>query len=145
MSYNPNASGIPSVARASSRNSLNDSGSPLLKGTPVRATATGIDVVDVSVEAEVFLIIGIVRSDTADSLQGEVIGCGLLEDITTSIVVGSGVWLSKTGTLTDVKPSIGVGGFLVGDWVIRLGVIAKNTSNPVLKDLLINIQIIGQL
>jgi hypothetical protein len=55
------------------------------------------------------------------------------------------MYIDKTGNLTDIKPSIGVNSFIAGDFVISVGVIAKNATNPANKDLVISIDVIGQL
>lgn len=145
MSYNPLAKGTPPLARAAARASQNNSGLTILKGTPVRLTPTGMLTIDVSDESHVDSIAGIVKSDVAPSAIGEVVGSGTVYDITTSFAVGDAVYISKTGALTNIKPSIGVAGFTAGDFVVRIGVIARNTDNVLLKDLLISMQIMGQL
>ena len=145
MTYNPAARGTPAIARAASRLALNNSGGLVLKATPVRLTPTGMFSIDVSIESEALAIAGLVRADTADTATGEVISGGLLENISTSATIGDIMYVSKLGDLTNVKPSLGVSGYVAGDWVIRAGVVAKNSDNPLLKDLLVNIQIIGEL
>ena len=55
------------------------------------------------------------------------------------------LYVSKTGGVTNVKPSIGVDGFTAGDVIIRLGVVSKNRDNPSNKDLIVNVAIIGVL
>jgi len=32
-----------------------------------------------------------------------------------------------------------------GDWIVRVGVVVKNESNPLLKDLLVNVQVVGSI
>jgi len=145
MTYNPANVGVPAVARSAAKLATNNTGNTVYKATPARISISGIESIDVSNEAEANAIAGIVRSDISDANEGEIVSAGLLENITTSAAIGDIMYVSKVGDLTNIKPSIGVNGFVSGDWIIRVGVIAKNSSNPVLKDLLVNIQIIGEL
>jgi hypothetical protein len=145
MSYNPANVGTPPLARAASNPEPNNSGGTLAKATPVRITSTGINTIDVSSEAEANAIAGIVRADISDLGTGEVVNNGKIEDITTSAAIGDVLYVDKSGGLTNIKPSVGVNSFVALDWVVRVGVVCKNASNPLLKDLLINLQIIGQL
>lgn len=145
MTYNPNNQGIPTLARAISRLSQNNTGNLILKATPVRLSSSGIAAVDVSVENSANAIAGLTRTNIPDTNSGEIINTGILEDVTTSATIGDIIYVSKTGGLTNIKPSIGINGFLVGDWVIRVGVVVKNNSNPLLKDILVDLQIVGEL
>ena len=145
MTYNPINRGVPTISRAASRLTANNSGVLIAKATPVRVTSTGLALIDVSVESQVNGVAGLTNDAVSNASQGEVISGGLIEDITTSAAVGEPVYISKTGVITNIKPSVGSGGFVSGDWAIRVGVIAKNNNNPLLKDILVNIQIVGQL
>lgn len=135
------------AAKANEINFLNLSGSPIAKLTPVRIdVAGGINTINVSNEAEALAIVGLVRpSSIADSSSGQVVTGGILEDVTTTALFGDILYVSKTGGVTTTKPSIGSGGFVAGDFVIRLGVIAKDVTNPAQKNLIVNITIVGQL
>jgi hypothetical protein len=55
------------------------------------------------------------------------------------------VYISKLGTLTNIKPSLGINGFGEGDFIIKIGMIAQNADNVLNKDLLVGIQVMGQL
>lgn len=145
MSYNPNDFGVTPLSRASGPDALNATGSSIPKGVPVRLTFAGMATVDPSVESQVDSIAGITSSAVSDSTTADIISAGLLEDITVSFAVGSAVYLGTDGFLTNVKPAIGSGGFVSGDFVVRMGVITKNVSNPAKKDMLVNIQIVGML
>lgn len=145
MSYNPNDFGVTPLSRASGPDAENATGSSIPKGTPVRLTFAGMATVDPSVESQVDSIAGITNSAVSDSTTADIISAGLLEEITVSFAVGSAVYLGKDGFLTNTKPSIGSGGFVSGDFVVRMGVITKNVSNPAKKDMLVNIQIVGML
>ena len=148
MSFNPNfkGSGNVSVAKTTSADFINNSGSSLNKGVPVRLDINGeLMPIDPSIEAHVSAIAGIVSQSISDNQSGSIINSGRLEDFITSATIGSPLYLAKDGSITDVKPSIGVGGFVEGDFAVLLGIVAKNTVNPANKDLLIRIQLIGQL
>ena len=129
-----------------SDNRSNNTGSTINKGTPLRINSSGeLDFVNVSVEDEVLNIIGVANQSISDGSIGSTTANGKVEDITTSFNLGDTVWLSKAGALTNIKPSIGVDGFVSGDIVVFIGVIAKNESNPSLKDLIVFIERQGQL
>lgn len=114
--------------------------------TPVYVNASGdIAAVDPSFESKSFGSVGIVVSDISSAQFGDIACFGRMLNITTSTSFGDILYVSKTGTLTNVKPSIGVGGFISGDWVIRVGVVCKNIATPTNKDLLVNIVVQGQL
>lgn len=145
MSYNPNDFFPPAISRSAGPDASNASGSSIGKGVPVRLTASGMALVDPSVESQVDGIAGITRTSVATGTSGDIVSAGLLEDISTSIAVGFPAYLGSDGLLTGSKPSIGTAGFDVGDFIVRLGIVSENTSNPSLKDLLVNIQIVGML
>lgn len=124
----------------------NNTGSLISKGTPVRINASGtLELIDVNVEAEVDAVVGITAEDIADSASGYVVFGGRLTEISTAIAVGSAVYISKVGLLTSTKPSIGVNGFVAGDYIVRVGTIIVNKDNPANKDFLINISDATQL
>lgn len=146
MSYNPLAAIPPEAVKANARPGVNSTGSTITKGTPVRITPSGtLALIDPSVESQVDGLAGLVKNNVLDGDSVDVISAGTIENITTTASVGDTVYMSKTGGITNIKPSIGVGGFVAGDWIVRLGVIAKNQTNPLLKDIIVNIQFIGQL
>ena len=145
MSYSPLLTGIPVIARSTGLRATNATGGNLLKGTAIRMTPTGALLVDVSVEDSANAIAGIVKTNFSGGSVGEVVSSGIIEDITTPYVVGTVLYIAKDGSLTDSKPTFGVNGFTFGDWVIRVGVVGKNITNPLMKDLLVNISIVGQL
>lgn len=125
---------------------LNDSGSAIAAGTPVRINATGgISPLDPSVEAEALAVVGITKASINNGEQGVVVAHGKIENITTTAALNDRLYVSATGGITESQPDIGIGGFLAGDFVISLGVVSKNLTNPANKDLIINIEIIGQL
>lgn len=125
---------------------LNNSGAPIVAFTPIRVDTNGdMQTTDVSYESHAFSAIGILKEDTPESSSGVVVTSGKLENIPGSFSFGDAIFISKTGGLTNVKPDVGVDGFAEGDWIIKLGVVTKNQSNPTLLDLIIQVQLIGQL
>ena len=124
----------------------NDSGVILNKAIPVRAKANGdLDFINVSVEADVFAIVGVTSENILVGSTGGVISAGRIETITTTFAFGDPVYVSKSGGLTNIKPEVGVGGFVGGDFIVRVGTIAKNETNPTLKDLVLELHLVGQL
>ena len=124
----------------------NLTGVTINKGTPVRMNAAGdVDFIDPAIEIQVLAIAGIASDDIPNGVEGIIVTSGKVCDLTTSFAHGDSIWLSKTGGLTDIKPSEGVGGFVEGDFVVMLGVVAKNEQNNSLKDLILHIDIMGQL
>lgn len=144
MTYNPNASGTPQISRSTSRIALNNSGSSLAKFLPVKIIASGISTVNPSLEGDIDSFAGLTRTLINNGNQGEVVNSGIIEDTGVAFAVGDVIYLSKSGGVTNVKPSIGVGGFVSGDFIVRLGVITQN-ANPSLRDAIIFIQFLGQL
>lgn len=143
MSFRPYNS-LAASALEDSR--TNQTGATILKGTPVRINSLGrLDFVNVSIEAEALAIAGVASQSILDGTSGSFLSSGKIIDITTTAALGDVLYVAKNGSLVNTKPSIGVGGFVAGDFVISVGVIARNESNPVLKDLIINIDIQGQL
>ena len=148
MTFNPNFTAIssPESSKTTSAQFLNANVNPILKGTPVRLDVNGnLQLIDPSSEDDVTAIAGVVDSDILPGNTGDVVNSGRLDNISTTAAIGSPLYIDKNGALTDIKPSIGVNGFQAGDFVVFLGVVAKNKVNPSNKDLLVRIQLIGQL
>lgn len=125
---------------------VNNSGSAIPALIPVRLNSTGqLETIDVSSESSVMSIVGVTEQIIADWTEGYVITQGKHENITTGFNFGDYIYVSKTGTLTNVYPTVGVAGFIAGDFAIRVGVIAKNDTFPLQKDVFISLAIIGQL
>jgi len=149
MSYSPlfrGANGKTS-ARSTETGYQNGTGSTLTKATPVATNASGQLVkADVSTEALSLAFVGLCGLDIPSAATGMISNAGRLENITTSFAVGDPVWLGKTaGTLTNINPNEGIGGFVEGDFVIFVGVIVKNEFNGSLKDIQLMLQVVGQL
>jgi hypothetical protein len=149
MTYNPRLKGaILTVGSVSSElpERINDSGSSINKTDPIRLDASGnIQKIDPSVEAQALACIGVAKSSISNGSSTAIVSQGRLEDVTTAGTFGDPLYVSKSGGLTNVKPSVGVNGFVEGDFVIFVGIVAKNQTNPLLKDLMINIRVVGQL
>jgi hypothetical protein len=125
---------------------LNNSGSTIVKGTPVTLTNAGtLKTVDVSVLSDAYNVVGVAKTDISDSTAGYVIVSGVLDNLTTSLSFGDAVFVSKLGTLTSTLPEVGVDGFTANDFILRVGSIFKNTTTPTQKDLLVNISVIARL
>jgi len=124
----------------------NNTGVTIGRGTPVRMNSNGDpDFVDVSIETQIISIAGVSQDDIPNGKKGVFVTSGRVRDLTTTFDFGDTVYISKTGGLTNVLPSIGVDGFVAGDFVVMLGVVAKNEDNPAFKDLILHIDIMGQL
>ena len=148
MTYNPNFTGNNTVPASASVKGTenNNSGFTIAQLTPVRITSTGdLGTVDPSIEAQVQAIAGLVGGDILNGSSGDIVSGGRILNITTASIFGTQLYLSKTGGVTATQPDIGTAGFVVGDFVVSLGVIAKNASNPSNKDFIVRILLVGQL
>ncbi len=143
MSYNPFTKS--SFGQGVGRVNQNQSGISIPKGSPVMLTSSGMALVDVSNEANVDALAGVVKEDVTNSSTGNIVSSGTIENVITSFAIGSTVYINKIGLLTNVKPSLGVNGFGEGDFVVKIGMIAPNGVNPTNKDLLVGIQVMGVL
>ena len=123
----------------------NSTGSPISALIPVTSIGGNIDGIDVSTEDEVMSIVGVTRTSIANGTQGPVVLVGLIKNVTITGNFDDIVYVDKTGALSITKPEIGVGSFVAGDFIIRVGKIVKNKDNPSNKDLLVRISIVGQL
>lgn len=124
----------------------NNSGStiPILK--LVKQNSSGvISPVDASVEADVENIVGVTMAAILNTAAGDVGFSGLIKNVTTSFLVGDVIYLSKTGGYISTAPEIGSNSFVAADWVVRVGQITKNSTNPSNKDFKLEIEVIGQL
>lgn len=149
MTYNPRLRGSTldvAAVRAAIPARLNGSGGSLNKGQPVRLDSSGqLLTVDPAVEAQARACLGLAATSISPSGSSEVIIQGRLENVTVPGSVGEVLYVSKTGVLTNVQPSIGVGGFVAGDFVVSVGVIASNLTNPLLTDVMVDVKVVGQL
>ena len=124
----------------------NDSGVTIAALQPVCIDSSGnAKAVDVSSFDDAVKVAGVAIAAIPDGSEGAIATSGILEDISTSIDFGGYVYVSKTGQLTATAPTEGVAGFVAGDFVIRIGAVVRNADSPSQKDLLIQIQAMGQL
>ena len=134
------------TAKSLSRAFSNNTGSTINKATPLRLTDVGgVASINVSDESSANAIAGLVRNNIVNGGTEHLVFSGIVEKITTLAGVGDIMYISKVGDLTNTKPSTGVNGFTDGDWIIRVGTIVRNYDNPLLKDILVNIQVVGVL
>ena len=121
MSYNPLTATIPDSVLSNARPGTNSTGSTIIKATPVKIETAGtLGLVDPSVEADIDGLAGLVKDNVTDGSAVDVVSAGTIENITTLANVGDTLYLSKAGSLTNQKPSIGVAGFVAGDWIVRV-------------------------
>jgi len=124
---------------------INDTGSTILRLTPVIINSNGtISPVNVSNETALS-IAGVSAVNIANGESGEVSFSGRIKNIVTSASLGDVIYIDKSGFITNSKPSDGLNGFTAGDFIIRVGIVVKNESNPAAKDLLVSIILEGQL
>jgi hypothetical protein len=148
MSYSPKYTGrkTDAIALNVGEDIGNTSGLTLLRATPVRIDGNGnLNTIDVSVEAQALAVAGVTLENILDGTKGPLASSGRVLNIVTTANNGDVLYVSKTGGLTNIKPDIGVGGFVAGDFVIRMGVLFKNEDVITQQDLLLNIEVIGQL
>jgi len=126
---------------------INNSGSTILKGSPVSMNTSGeLQLVDVSVPGSASKISGVAADNIPNGSSGLVCVAGVIADLSTSLNFGDAVFAGSTaGTITGDEPQNGVDGFVVDDYVIRLGVIIKNPTVLTQKDLIVNFYIVGTL
>lgn len=124
----------------------NNSGATILKAAPVRSAAgEATNSIDLSVESNAISIIGVAAADIIDGASGSIVTSGRVLDITTTAGLDDLLWVSKSGTLTNSPPTVGVNGFAAGDFVVMIGVVVKNQTDAGKKDLIVHRQIVGQL
>ncbi|MDD1475167.1 hypothetical protein MEO41_28460, partial [Dolichospermum sp. ST_sed4] len=105
-----------------------------------------IQTVDVTTEANAMATVGVAEAAIIDTASGGVITNGLVTNITTSFAFGDAIFIAPSGNLTNIYPSIGnADGFTASMFVVRVGVISKNSVTPANKDLIVSVSIIGQL
>lgn len=114
----------------------NNTGIPILKGTPVRINSFGeLDVVNISDITHATKIVGVTAESIDTGDIGTVAISGKVYDIATSADFGDIVYIDKFGGLTNIMPEVGINSFTNGDFFVRVGMITRNTNNPTQKDL----------
>ena len=128
----------------------NNSGATITAFTPVKMDSSANEILSDAKAENVKSLIGITQVDINDTEDKKVVTHGRLEGIDAvagiaTANIGQMVYLSSIGGLTTIVPSVNVNGFVSGDFVVSLGVLAKSLIDPAKVDLLINIDIVGQL
>jgi len=123
----------------------NTSGSSIAAEVPVCSVSGDMELIDVSDEAKIFALAGITKAAVNNGAKGTIVTAGLLKNVSITGNVDDPVFISKSGGLTTTKPSLGVAGFVAGDFVVQVGVLLENQSNPANKDLKINFEMRGQI
>ena len=147
MTYSPNFRGTSATsARALQTTYQNGEGFTITKSKPVSINGSSqMVLVDVTSDASVAGIVGVAAQDTLSAANGLVLDVGRLENITTSFNIGDAIYIDTDGSLTNVRPSIGVGLWTAGMFVVFVGVIVKNEFNALQKDLKVYMDVVGQL
>lgn len=142
---NPTTPPVVSASESISAPIKNNSGSAINIYQPVVMNATGgMSAIDVSTFTQK-RVMGISAANTSDNSFGSVILSGRIESITTPYSVGDTIYVSKIGTLTNIIPEIGVGGFVAGDAMIKIGNLVINDVSPSDIDLLVDVELIALL
>ena len=151
MSYSPLFRGNPANASVGSTGSgyQNGIGSTILAATAVSTSTSGLLVLtDVSSETLSEAWLGLASESIPSAAFGQVASDGRLQNIPLGLgfSVGDPIWVGTTpGSLTNVKPSIGIGAWASGYFVLFVGVVVQNEFNPSQQDIQLCRQVIGQL
>jgi len=133
---------VVSAAENLTVNWKNDSGSTIAILTPVITDSSGgMTTINVSTITEK-RVMGVASQSISNGSFGTVIISGQLENITTSFLVGETLYIDKTGALSNTIPSVGVGGFVSGDALIKAGDLVINSTTPSQKDFVIKFELI---
>lgn len=149
MSYRP-YDAIIAQAQASNSNLtvdiLNDTGLTIANLTPVAVDDDGrLSLIDVSDDNTILSIAGVTSAAILDGSSGPVALTGRILNTGIGFAHGDYLYVSKTGTLINQIPEVGINGFVVGDAVIRVGVVVRNATTPANKDILVKMQLVGKL
>jgi hypothetical protein len=127
-------------------NFTNNTGASISEFIVVSTNSSGyMKILDLSATGDITSYKGLTTETIADAASGGVASSGIIKNITTGFAFGDHLWCAKDGSLTNVEPDIGVGGFVDGDHVLYVGHISRNEDNPAQKDLFLRLQIMGQL
>lgn len=125
---------------------LNNSGSTLAALSLVSQNSSGTLIpVTPNSNSIVNGLVGLLTAPTIQGATGTVVFAGLVTNVTTSFVLGDVIYLNSDGTLTTSVPDYGVNAFVAGYFVVKVGKITKNSSNPANKDFLVKVEILGRL
>jgi hypothetical protein len=125
----------------------NTTGSTISKGAVVSVDGAGeLILTDVSISTRATKVLGVASENILSGNSGLICVNGKIDNLTTSLGFGDRAFLSSTaGALTATVPSIGVDGFVSGDYVISVGLIIQDPSTPGQKNLVVNMDIVGTL
>lgn len=150
MTYSPIAFGL--IGKGSSRQNKtsyqNGTGITITAAAPVATdSASKLLLVDVTDESTVESMVGLASSDIPSAANGEVVHSGRMEEIPLGLgfAIRDIIYVDHGGTLTNVKPSIGVGSWVTGNFVVLVGVVVKNQFDPTKQDIQLFLELIGQL
>lgn len=125
---------------------VNESGFSIPAFCPVSIDVTGkIKQTDPSIQNDAEKVIGVSVAAIPNNSSGYIALAGRLNNILGVVSLGDKVWVAKDGTLTNITPEPGVNGFNVNDYIIKIGAIASNNEISSNKDLVLTVQLIGQL
>lgn len=122
----------------------------ILRGNPVTINSLGqAAVVDITDEDSAYAFCGLTSVDCLIGGTANVLVSGsVLYNIPVAFGLtgqwGKHVFVSHSGSLTIVKPEIGIGGFLSEDFILSVGVTTKNPSTGT-TDLILNPTVRGRL
>jgi len=149
MSYRPYEDIISEASGQSTATKvalLNMTGLTIPKNTPVSIDDNGrLKLVDVSDGLDAFRFQGLTEDDIPDGEYGDVVKAGKVANVISSFAFGDNLFVGKDGNLTNSTPDEGSFGFVSGDYVLRVGAVARNDINPSQKDYLLSILLVGQL
>lgn len=120
------------------------------RGFPVTINTLGqLALIDITNEVSVYAFCGVTSRDSSISTVANVLTAGsVLTDIPAAFGLtgqwGKPVFVSHNGTLTTIKPVVGLGDFVSLDYVLYVGVTTKNPLTGT-TDLILNPRVIGQL
>jgi len=122
----------------------------ILRGYPVTINSLGqAAVVDITDEDSAYAFCGLTSVDCLIGGTANVLVAGsVLYNIPVAFGLtgqwGKHIFVSHSGSLTTVKPEVGVGGFLSEDFIISVGVTTKNPATGT-TDLILNPLVVGRL
>jgi hypothetical protein len=118
---------------------------PALSPVSLDSSTGGLKITNVTSESDANTFQGITSAAILNNTSGPVVVSGAIPNISTAIAVGSPIFLSKPSGFTSTEPDYGVGTFAAGDWIIKVGALAQNPTNPSQIDLIVNSDIRGRL
>ncbi len=148
MSYSPLSFGPQffGSARSLQTSYVNGTAFTITAAVPVSIQTNGtIALVNPTSDSSIAGLVGITVGSIAPSASGLVIDSGRLEKVSTTFSVGDALYINTDGTVINIRPAIGIGAFVAGDYVVFVGVVVQNQYNPSLKDYKLYLTVVGQL